>query len=71
MEKFDGELVRVMRAALEDVMTRVPIEYSTTTTKVFLAEYILKAAANGETGYTAFVAAAVSHIPNVIRLLFN
>jgi hypothetical protein len=71
MEIFDVELVRVMRTALEDVMARVPIEYSTSATKVFLAEYILKAAANGETGYSVFVATAASHIPDVIRLVFN
>jgi hypothetical protein len=71
MVKFDVELVQVMRAALEDVMAKVPAEYSTCTTKVFLAEYILKVAANGETGYSVFVAMAVSYIPEVIRLVFN
>ena len=71
MVKFDVELVQVMRAALEDVMATVPAEYSTSATKVFLAEYILKVAANGETGYSAFVAAAAGYIPEVIRLVFN
>jgi hypothetical protein len=71
MVKFDIELVQVMRVALEDVMANVPAEYSTPAAKAFLAEYILKAAANGETGYSAFVATAVSYIPEVIRLVFN
>jgi hypothetical protein len=71
MQKFDVQLVQVMRTALEDAMTKVPTEYSTGATKVFLAEYILEAAANGETGHSVFVATAVSHIPEVIRLVFN
>ena len=71
MVKFDVELVQVMRAALEHVMAKVPAEYSTCTTKVLLAEYILKVAANGETGYSVFVATAVGYIPEVIRLVFN
>jgi hypothetical protein len=46
MPAFDPELTRVMRDALEDVMTRVPLEYSTPATKAYLAECILKAAAH-------------------------
>jgi hypothetical protein len=60
-----------MRAALEDVMAKVPAEYSTCTTKAVLAEYILKLAANGETGYSVFVAAAGGYIPEAIRLVFS
>lgn len=71
MLKFDPQLVQVMRSALEDVMTRVPLEYSTSSTKVFLAEFILKAAAQGQTTYDEFVAAASSQIPEIIKLLFT
>jgi hypothetical protein len=35
MPQFDPELVQVMRSALEDVMTRVPMELSGTTAKAF------------------------------------
>jgi hypothetical protein len=53
MTKFDPELVQVMRAALEEIMQRVPVEYSTPATKAYLAECILKAAAQGQTSYAA------------------
>jgi hypothetical protein len=71
MVKFDIELVRMMRAALDDVMTMVPAEYSTSATKAVLAEYILKIAANGETSYGAFVAAAASYVPEAVRVVFG
>jgi hypothetical protein len=47
MPQFDPELILVMKRALEDVMTRVPLEYSTPAAKAYLAECILKAAAQG------------------------
>ena len=31
----------------------------------------MRVAANGETGYSVFVATAVGYIPEVIRLVFN
>jgi hypothetical protein len=49
MPQFDPALVQLMRSVLEDVMTRVPLEISGTTTKAYLAEAILKAAAQGQT----------------------
>ena len=42
-----------MRNALEDVMTRVPAQYVTAAVKVYLAECILKAAAQGHTNYVS------------------
>jgi hypothetical protein len=57
MQKFDPQLVQVMRNALEEVMTRVPLEYSTSSTKAYLAEYVLKGAAQGQTNYDQLVAA--------------
>ena len=42
---FTPQLIRDMRNALEDVMTRVPAGYGTAAVKVYLAECILKAAA--------------------------
>jgi len=70
MPQFDPELIQVMRSALEDVMTRVPVEYSTVEVKARLAEYILKVAAQGQTNYDALVAAATSQI-HVIQSLFS
>ena len=37
MQKFDPQLVQVMRNALEEVMTKVPLEYSNSSTKAYLA----------------------------------
>jgi ABC-type antimicrobial peptide transport system permease subunit len=68
--QFDPELIHVMRNALDDVMTRVPLEYSTVEVKARVAEYILKAAAQGHTNYDALVTAAADQI-NVILSLFS
>ena len=71
MPKFDPQLVKVMTSALEEAMTSVPSEYATSATKVFLAEYILEAAAQGQTRYDQFVAAATGQIEQTINLLFT
>ena len=71
MPKFDPQLVKVMRSALEEAMTRVPSEYATSATKVFLAEYILEAAAQGQTRYDQFVTAAAGQLEQTINLLFT
>jgi hypothetical protein len=49
MPQFDPRLIDLMRSVLEDVMAKVPVEYSTPATKAYLAECILKAAAQGHT----------------------
>jgi hypothetical protein len=69
MPAFSPELTRVMRSALEEVMTIVPAEYSTPAMKAHLAECILKAAAQGHTTYGEFVGAASAQIQAVISLL--
>jgi hypothetical protein len=66
--QFDRELVLLMRRALEDVMSRVPPEISNTATKAFLAECILKAAAQGHTSYNELLAAATDHIQTVMTM---
>ena len=68
MSPSSPELVQVMRSALEEVMTRVPLEHSTAATKAHLAESILKAAAQGQTSYNEFVAAAADQIPVILSL---
>jgi hypothetical protein len=62
MPRFDPQLIQDMRKALEEVMTKVPLEYSTTATKAFLAECILKAAAEGHVSYHELVSAAADQI---------
>jgi hypothetical protein len=42
--QFDPELIQLMRRVLDDVMTKIPLEITGTTAKVYLAEAILKAA---------------------------
>ena len=68
MPQFAPQVIEDMRNALEDVMTRVPMEYSTTAVKVYLAECILKAAAQGHTTYNELVAAAAHQIQVAISL---
>jgi hypothetical protein len=63
------ETTRLMRDALEEVMTRVPAEYSTPAIKAHLAECILKAAAQGHTTYSELVSAASNQIQSVVSLL--
>ena len=68
MPQFAPQVIEDMRNALEDVMTRVPMEYSTTAVRVYLAECILKAAAQGHTTYNELVAAAADQIQVAISL---
>lgn len=70
MPQFDRELVLLMRRALEDVMSRVPPELSNAATKAFLAECILKAAAQGHTSYAELLTAATDHI-QVVMTMFS
>jgi hypothetical protein len=68
MPQFEPQLVQEMRKALEDVMTRVPTKYSTLAVKVYLAECILKAAAQGHISYSELVAAAADQVQVAISL---
>jgi hypothetical protein len=68
MPIFSPELIQTMREALEEVMTRVPFEHSTSATKAYLAEYILKAAAQGQTSYSELVSSAADQIQTVLSL---
>jgi hypothetical protein len=67
MPYFDPH-IGLMRSVLEDVMTKVPVEYSTPAAKAYLAECILKAAAQGHTSYNELVAAASDQIQAVLSL---
>ena len=70
MPTFSPALITIMRAVLEEAMTKVPAEQATTVTKAYLAEFILKAAAEGVTNYEGLMAAATSQLPNIISMLF-
>ena len=62
------QLIQVMRGVLEDI--RVPTEQSTQAVKAYLAECILKAAAQGHINYDALMAAAADQM-HVILSLFS
>jgi hypothetical protein len=66
---YSPELIQIMRAALDEVMTKVPLEQATPGIKAALAEYILKAAAEGETDYESLVAAGSDQIYTVLSML--
>jgi hypothetical protein len=69
MPSHSLELVHRMRAALNEVMTKVPTEQATPEVKAYLAEIILKAAAGGQTDYEVLLAAASEHIQIVLSQL--
>jgi hypothetical protein len=66
--KIDPQFVDVMRRALDEVMTKVPLEHSTSSTKAYLAECILKAAAQGRTTFDELVVAASAQIQSALSL---
>jgi hypothetical protein len=63
---FPLELIRTMRTALEVVITRVPAGYTSPAVKVYLAESILKAAAQGRISFDELVDAAANQIEQAI-----
>jgi hypothetical protein len=65
MPSYSPELVQTMRAALDEVMTRIPVEQATP----YMAELILKAAADGQTSYEALLMAASAQIQTVLSQL--
>jgi hypothetical protein len=69
MAYFSPELINTMRAALDAVMTRVPVDQATPAVKATLAEFILKAAAQGETSYDGLITAATSQIQTILSML--
>ena len=69
MPRYSPELIQIMRAALDEVMTKVPSEQATPGIKAALAECILKAAAEGETKYECLVAAGSGQIHSVLSML--
>jgi hypothetical protein len=69
MPSYSPELVQTMRAALDEVMTQIPAEQATPGVKAYLAEFILKAAAQGQTTYDGLLAAASEQIQTVLTTL--
>jgi hypothetical protein len=69
MPNYSPELVQTMRAALDEVMTKIPLEQATPGVKAALAECIVKAAANGRTNYDGLIAAASEQIQAILSML--
>ena len=68
VHKFNPSLIEVMRNALEEIMTSVPLEHSTPATKAYLAECILRAAARGQTNHEELVAAAADELQTALSM---
>jgi hypothetical protein len=69
MPSYSPELIQVMRAALDEVATRIPVDQVTPGIKAQIAEVILKAAAEGQTTYDGLVAAASSQLQTILAML--
>lgn len=69
MASYSPELIQTMRAALDEVMTKIPADQATPAIKVRMAEFILKAAAEGQTSYEGLLAAASDQIHTVLSML--
>ena len=68
MPVFSPELIQIMRAALEEAMTSVPLDQATPGIKAQLAECILKAAAQGQTNYDGLLAAAADQLQTLLSM---
>jgi hypothetical protein len=68
MPTFSPELIQIMKAALEEAITKVPLEQRTPGVKAHLAECILRAAAEGQTSYEGLIAAATEQLQTVLSI---
>ena len=69
MPSYSPELIQTMRATLDEVMTRIPADQVTPGIKAHMAEFILKAAADGQTSYEGLLAAASDQIQTILSML--
>jgi len=69
MPSYSPELIQIMRAALDDLMTRIPADQATPGLKAQVAEFILKAAAEGQTTYDGLMAAAWGQMQTILSML--
>ena len=71
MPSYSPELIQTMRAALDEAMTKVPVDQATPGIKAHMAELILKAAADGQTSYVSLLAAASNQIRTVLSAVIK
>ena len=69
MASYSPELIQIMRAALDEVITKIPLEQATPGVKAALAEFILKTAAKGQTSYEGFVAVASDELHTILSMM--
>jgi len=69
MPSYSPELIQTMRTALDEVMTKIPVDQVTPGIKAHMAEVILKAAAEGDTSYYGLLASASDQIPKILSIL--
>jgi hypothetical protein len=69
MACYSSELVQTMRAALDEVTTRIPAHQATHAVKTKVAVVILDAAAKGQTSYQDLVSTALDQIHTIISEL--
>ena len=69
MPSYSPELIQTMRAALDDVMAKIPVDQATPGIKAHMAEFILKAAAEGRASYERLLASASDNIQTVLSTL--
>jgi hypothetical protein len=69
MPSYSPELIQTMRAALDEVMNRIPADQATPGIKARMAEIILKTAADGQTSYEGLLAAASEQIQTILSML--
>jgi hypothetical protein len=69
MASYGPELIQIMRAVLDEVMTKIPMEHVTPGLKAHMAQIILKAAAEGQTSYDGLLASASDQIQTILSML--
>src|SRR5262245_65073245 len=69
MASFSPELIQTMRAVLDEVMTKIPVDQVTPGLKAHMAQVILKAAAEGKTSYDGMLASASDQIHTILSML--
>ena len=69
MASYGPELIQIMRAVLDEVMTKIPVEQVTPGVKAQMAEVILKAAAEGQTSYDGLLTSASAQIQTIVSML--
>ncbi len=67
MPSYSPELIQTMRAALDEAMTKIPVDQASVRIKAHMAELILKAAADGQTSHEGLVAAALDQIQTICK----